>query len=918
MVQTAEGVAEGNCDRRVADPLRADRVPASDASSPLLAVGTQRSLAAAARPNPSRHGGHGPSPAEIAAVQRGAGNAAVGRWLQWVAAAPVQRAAAKPVQRSGRSVGVEEPEVGGVGLGGTAPRVQRIRSRGVERGPVPPSANVAAQRSCAGPGECGCEDFLVQRTAAVQRQPGGGQADADRSQIPPDYIVHHNLSRQNFSKDPAQVKNTLELFLYERDDSAALKLFDGSDDEFVGPAPLLSIGYMCDRDPTACQKYKGEVIAIVRDQVSDLRVHMSEFRDDFQRRANDALNLLLDDSEAKIKAEKERYGLTKKEGMFSWLVGADYSMNNPQDLTDSAKALLSKFLELSTVTDDLKKCTGLGGTLPPGGTEAMCTPEAKASKEEAVKAKEQAYSELRQQKEARNPILITFDLDPRKDTTHGVLSTLASDSGEGKAELLYKQIDEKLNNIQTTRDYAGSHGDVIWKLPTVIGVAQKLPDIAGYPRLPQHELQNIVIEEAKSHAVVVDLIVTAALAAVSIGLGMLAAPLGAAGLGAAAGAAVATDAGIGVALMLKAIHEYEFEAAATNTDLDTKAKSISQDEPSLFWLALDIVMTVAQLKSAADEFRGLMKLSRAASAAKAAHSDEQAAKLFDELQQKGNDVKPGAGDRLRRETEELATSLSQDAGEIVANIDKVGPSSVAGYTHEIPMGEGKFWRRSAEGTWCFFASPPRCPLGVTDFILAPWLSGLTPETTAALMSSRPILQRAMEDARVGEVLEKYGVTGVKVLDKARFSGYDGLELLQRISKLEGRVKGIEQLAQDLAAGSSTTHGAIGELTYVEMLLDDGFEIERVADWINGKKAADIILKDGTVIDVKFYDWKSWRWQVPGEVEKSSAKMVEQVALRKKQYPGADIVYVFAGGTGDVPAELRKALEKAGATVKGSY
>lgn len=273
---------------------------------------------------------------------------------------------------------------------------------------------------------------------------------------------------------------------------------------------------------------------------------------------------------------------------------------------------------------------------------------------------------------------------------------------------------------------------------------------------------------------------------------------------------------------------------------------------------------------------------------------------------------------MRRETQELATSVSQDAGEIAANIDKVGPSTVPRYTHEIPMGEGKFWRRGAEGRWCFFASPPRCPIGVTDYLLAPWLSGLAPETTAALMDYRQVLKIAMKDPRVGGLLEKYGVTGVKVLEQARFSGYDGVELLQRFEKLSGRVIGAEQLLLDLAAGSSTTTGAIGEMSYIEMLLSNGFEIERVADWINGKKAADIILKDGTVIDVKFYDWGSWRWKVPGEVEKSAGKMVEQVALRKKQYPGADIVYVFAGAKGDVPVALRKALEKAGAKVQGTY
>lgn len=109
--------------------------------------------------------------------------------------------------------------------------------------------------------------------------------------------------------------------------------------------------------------------------------------------------------------------------------------------------------------------------------------------------------------------------------------------------------------------------------------------------------------------------------------------------------------------------------------------------------------------------------------------------------------------------------------------------------------------------------------------------------------------------------------------RAPFHGEDPVLLLQRFDALSNRVKGAEQLLKDLAAGESTTRGAIGEISYIEMLLKDGYEIERVADWVNGKKAADIILKDATVIDVKYYDWTNWRWRVDSEVEKSVDKMV---------------------------------------------
>jgi hypothetical protein len=54
------------------------------------------------------------------------------------------------------------------------------------------------------------------------------------------------------------------------------------------------------------------------------------------------------------------------------------------------------------------------------------------------------------------------------------------------------------------------------------------------------------------------------------------------------------------------------------------------------------------------------------------------------------------------------------------------------------------------------------------------------------------------------------------------------------------------------------------------------------------------------------------------VEQSIEKMAAQVRLRKKQYPGADIVYVFAGSRDDVPQAVVRALRRRGVTVSGTF
>jgi len=734
--------------------------------------------------------------------------------------------------------------------------------------------------------------------------------------VPPAYRVHHNFTRLNFNDNPVEVRQTLERFVAERDSSSILEHF-GDASEYAQPTLLGNTLLPPDLDPQVSADYTRRVIEIVQKEVRDMKSGMKDFKEYFQRRANDSLNLLLEDSEAKINAEKERYGLTKKTGMFSWLVGADYSMNDPAALTAAAQAPLGKYHELKASGEEFSKCAGLGGTLPPGGVDAACPTDEKQRKEAALRAKEAEYSVLRKQKEGEHPILLTFDLDPKKDQTPGTLATLASSSGEDKSKLLYEQIADKLANIKTTRDYSADHKECIWKFPSVIGVTQKLPDVIGFEKLRPKDLQSIVIEETPTDITITKVVEMAALAAITIGLGMIAAPLAAAGVAGATAAVAGVDAGVGLALMLQAIHEFEFEQAATNTDLDTKARSISQEEPSLFWLAFTIATTIPQLRTALVEFRSFVKLSRGAQAAKLANNAEEAAKLFDELQAKGNKLESGTGDKLRRELEGAVSAIPNEVGEISANLEHIQPSTMAGYTHEIPLEGGKFWRRSPLGGWCFFASPPRCPLGVTDFIMAPWMAGLSAETTATLYDFPMVMRLVKKDPRVGILLEKYGSTGVKAMFHANEQGWDALQMLQKLDSLYDRVEGMEQLLKDLASGSTTARGAIGEIHYVEILLEDGFEIKRVGGFINGKKAADIELMNNSILDIKYYDWTSWRWAVPDSAEKAAKKMLTQVNLRKAQYPGQHIIYVFAGKESEIPALLASELRGAGVEVRGT-
>src|SRR3712207_3400391 len=93
----------------------------------------------------------------------------------------------------------------------------------------------------------------------------------------------------------------------------------------------------------------------------------------------------------------------------------------------------------------------------------------------------------------------------------------------------------------------------------------------------------------------------------AIGLGLIAAiPTAGASLVVVAGvtAAAVASAGIAAYQTYQAVKEHQFQSALANTNMD-KAKEISQEEPGLFWLALDIVGVIADVVAAGAAFKAL-------------------------------------------------------------------------------------------------------------------------------------------------------------------------------------------------------------------------------------------------------------------------------------------------------------------------
>lgn len=166
------------------------------------------------------------------------------------------------------------------------------------------------------------------------------------------------------------------------------------------------------------------------------------------------------------------------------------------------------------------------------------------------------------------------------------------------------------------------------------------------------------------------------------------------------------------------------------------------------------------------------------------------------------------------------------------------------------------------------------------------------------------------DARrgAGKLVAKYGDDGARIADE--YGEYAG-DILQTFDQI-AHVKGSDQLMKDLLSGSRTTRqGALSELGYAASLQKRGFELEKVGDVINGKKAGDIVVKNGPVIDVKDYNWNAVSYQSESGLQRTADRMVKQAQRHQERYPGREIEFAF---TENPPKAIADALKNAGVKV----
>jgi hypothetical protein len=359
------------------------------------------------------------------------------------------------------------------------------------------------------------------------------------------------------------------------------------------------------------------IIPNLRETRAAIKRDHEKFIQDFETQAKANVRATLTTSEETAKREAVRYGITEEKiGMFmgAYLTSAHHMQTGTpvvSGLQKAAGVLLARRQKVDLLRRKQWAATRMEHDPWDPKGRILVPDEPKYSQLGVeVKAESESYEQLRSAIASEYPVLAAVS-ELNKDTSD--LETISKKgAGDETAEIIGAQITERLANIQKVRTNLDDKSEInIWRLPPVVDVVSVQ---LGAQTSPLKKLWvSEQVEEEKpgmlgSIALLIFNLLALALAPVTGGISL------------------AVAAGVNVIATGLEVHEFMMQKALAGTDFD-KARSLSQDEPSLFWLAVSIVGTVFDVVGAASAikaFRALAPLAKAAEAAKGGKEAEAA------------------------------------------------------------------------------------------------------------------------------------------------------------------------------------------------------------------------------------------------------------------------------------------------------
>lgn len=309
--------------------------------------------------------------------------------------------------------------------------------------------------------------------------------------------------------------------------------------------------------------------------IEDFEAKIKQFDAFFERYAIQAAFQILQENEALIQAESKRYG---------------------------GPASSSGITELKAALAPAKATVDQADRIPPVAkteTDGLGKAVVYYPAPEAVRLWEEA-EQMGRALAPRFPILA--------DPNVSIRALVSADDAKVQS-ILQSTASDRVSDIQKTRQNLVDKPSLVWQMEVAVERARtQLKIVQGsiYDALIRNKLSDIQWDKTFRSLVI---------GALAIGLGVISA-----GTGTAAVLAGAALAGVSIGTLTAHTKEYLIQQAAAGTAFD-RAKALTSIEPSLGWLALDVVAAVLDVGAAVSAFRALSGTAKAAAEGAATIND---------------------------------------------------------------------------------------------------------------------------------------------------------------------------------------------------------------------------------------------------------------------------------------------------------
>jgi hypothetical protein len=323
------------------------------------------------------------------------------------------------------------------------------------------------------------------------------------------------------------------------------------------------------------------ILAVVRQQYEALDNDRSQFIATFEQRAREAATAVVEDSRQVVVEEMVRYGVTNLRIEFSrWLgipeIKGDVADNpSTRGLAIAARGLLDRKNAVRKAHDAYQDFThGAPGIAELASQRFHSQENEIATYRAAIFDAQNNLDAFRGQVQVRFPLLAALSNDEDfKDDDLEALAEGREGPTKGGSDVIVSQIVEKLANIQKVKNELKPDGDInVWLVPKLVAATRE--DMAVQPGSLHDKIVNEKVEEEQPSTLTQILV-----GILQLGLVLLA-PF-------TEGLTLIPAAAISAGTAYAHFKEYELKTAMRGTHFG--AGALSSEDPSLFWLAVDIV-----------------------------------------------------------------------------------------------------------------------------------------------------------------------------------------------------------------------------------------------------------------------------------------------------------------------------------------